>query len=130
MKNIFAIFLCFTTLTSAQSIVNTEKFFSENKDGMSIISELSGNYLKGNAELLQLNYTINTSFKNKKTILRFISGGEYITEDNQDVSNGIFAQIDVINLLAAPVVFICLVKYKQVYTTFRETHIKWSRIQI
>ena len=77
-------------LTSAQSIVNTEKFFSENKDGMSIISELSGNYLKGNAELLQLNYTINTSFKNKKTILRFISGGEYITEDNQDVSNGIF----------------------------------------
>ncbi len=93
MKNIFAIFLCFTSLISAQSIVNTEKFFSENKDGINIISELSGNYLKGNAELLQLNYTINTSFKNKKTILRFISGGEYITEDNQDVSNGIFAQI-------------------------------------
>ena len=88
MKNIFAIFLCFTSVISAQSIVNTEKFFSDNKDGINIISELSGNYLNGNAELLQLNYTINTSFKNKKTILRFISGGEYITEDNQDVSNG------------------------------------------
>ena len=61
MKNIFAIFLCFTSLISAQSIVNTEKFFSENKDGINIISELSGNYLKGNAELLQLNYVHSKS---------------------------------------------------------------------
>ena len=69
---------------NSQSIVNTEKLFTNNGEGLGVSSELSGSSISGNASVLLLEYGLNFSYKNDKHYLRLLSGGEYINEDNEE----------------------------------------------
>jgi putative salt-induced outer membrane protein YdiY len=94
MKNIIVVFtlLLHCLVSSGQSIVNTEKLFTTNDEGLGISSELAGSSISGNASVLLLEYGLNFSYKKDKHYLRLLSGGEYINEDNQEVSNSLFTQ--------------------------------------
>lgn len=84
----------FTFLYSnAQSIVNTEKLFTTNDDGFGVSSELAGSSISGNADVLLVEYSLNFAYKKQNHYLRLLSGGEYINEDNQEVSNSLFTQL-------------------------------------
>ena len=76
----------------AQSIVNTEKLFTTNDEGLGVSSEISGSSISGNASVLLLEYGLNFSYKRKKHYFRLLSGGEYINEDSQEISNSLFSQ--------------------------------------
>ena len=76
----------------AQSIVNTEKLFTTNDEGLGVSSEISGSSISGNASVLLLEYGLNFSYKRKKHYFRLLSGGEYIKEDSQEISNSLFSQ--------------------------------------
>ena len=93
-KNILTLllFLCCLNYLS-QSIVNTEKLFTDNEDGFAVSSELMGSSIKGNADVLLLEYGLNFSYKKGKNSLKLLSGGEYINEDNETVSNSLFSQL-------------------------------------
>lgn len=92
-KLVYSILIISITITSsAQSIVNTEKLFTTNDEGLGISSELSGSSISGNASVLLLEYGLNFSYKNNKHYLRLLSGGENINEDNEEVSNSLFTQ--------------------------------------
>ena len=95
MKSVFwtLFFLLIKQLIFSQSIVNTEKLFTTNDDGLGVSSELSGSSISGNASVLVLEYGLNFSYKKDKHYLRFLSGGEYINEDNEEVSNSLFSQV-------------------------------------
>ncbi len=69
-----------STVCNSQSIVNTEKLFTNNGEGLGVSSELSGSSISGNASVLLLEYGLNFSYKNDKHYLRLLSGGEYINE--------------------------------------------------
>ena len=94
MKNFLKTFtFLFLTLNiTSQSIVNTEKLFTTNDEGLGISSELSGSSISGNASVLLLEYSLNFSYKKNKHYLRFLSGGENIIESNDEVSNSLFTQ--------------------------------------
>jgi hypothetical protein len=77
----------------AQSIVNTEKLFHSNDEGLASAAELMGSAISGNANVLLLEYSLNFRYRWKKNNLKFLSGGEYIREDNIDVSNSLFGQL-------------------------------------
>ena len=79
--------------SNAQSIVNTEKLFTTNDDGLGVSSELSGSSIRGNASVLLVEYGLNFAYKKQNHYLRLLSGGEYINEDNQEVSNSLFTQL-------------------------------------
>ncbi|MDG1796928.1 MAG: hypothetical protein P8H35_00005, partial [Flavobacteriales bacterium] len=83
MKNITVVFtlLLHCLVSSGQSIVNTEKLFTTNDEGLGISSELAGSSISGNASVLLLEYGLNFSYKKDKHYLRLLSGGEYINED-------------------------------------------------
>ena len=49
-----------------QSIVNTEKLFTSNDDGLGVSSELAGSSISGNASVLLLGYSLNFSYKKNK----------------------------------------------------------------
>ena len=54
-KNILVIsFFLYSLICSSQSIVNTEKLFTDNEDGFAVSSELMGSSIKGNADVLLL----------------------------------------------------------------------------
>lgn len=94
MKNFLKTFpiLIFTLNLTSQSIVNTEKLFTTNDEGLGISSELSGSSISGNASVLLLEYALNFSYKNDDHYLRLLSGGEYINQSSQEVSNSLFTQ--------------------------------------
>ena len=61
-KNILTLLLFLRCLNYlSQSIVNTEKLFTDNKDGFAVSSELMGGSIKGNADVLLLEYALNFS---------------------------------------------------------------------
>ena len=95
MKSVFwtLFFLLINQLIFSQSIVNTEKLFTTNDEGLGVSSELAGSSISGNASVLVLEYGLNFSYKKDKHYLRLISGGEYINEDNEEVSNSLFSQV-------------------------------------
>ena len=90
---LFFIALLFYNFSVAQSIVNTEKLFIDNEDGFAVSSELMGSSIQGNAEVLLVEYSLNFAYKKAKNSFKLLSGGEYINEDNQTVSNSLFSQI-------------------------------------
>ena len=75
-----------------QSIVNTEKLFTSNDDGLGVSSELAGSSISGNASVLLLGYSLNFSYKKNKNYFKLLSGGQYINKDRQNVSNSLFTQ--------------------------------------
>jgi len=83
----------FYNLSHSQSIVNTEKLFTTNDEGLGASAELSGSSISGNASVLLMEYSLNFSYKNEDHYLRFLSGGETIYEDNDEVSNSLFTQL-------------------------------------
>ena len=92
-KNILVItFFLYSLICSSQSIVNTEKLFTDNDDGFAVSSELMGSSIKGNADVLLLEYSLNFAYKKGKNSFKLLSGGEYINEDNETVSNSLFSQ--------------------------------------
>ena len=90
---LFFIAFLFYNFSVAQSIVNTEKLFIDNEDGFAVSSELMGSSIQGNAEVLLVEYSLNFAYKKAKNSFKLLSGGEYINEDNQTVSNSLFSQL-------------------------------------
>ena len=88
----FIVFMVMSSTLLSQSIVNTEKLFTTNDDGLGVSSELSGSSISGNASVLLLEYGLNFSYKKDDHYLRLLSGGEYINENSQEVSNSLFTQ--------------------------------------
>ena len=78
---------------TAQSIVNTEKLFIDNGDGFAVSAELMGSSIQGNADVLLLEYSLNFAYKKAKNSFKLLSGGEYINENKQIVSNSLFSQL-------------------------------------
>ena len=94
IKLILILFLTFSVKSLfCQSIVNTEKLFTTNDEGLGISAELAGSSIGRNASVLLLEYSLNFSYKHEKHYLRLLSGGEYIYEDNDEVSNSLFTQL-------------------------------------
>ena len=95
MKKIFfgILLLLFQNFSFSQSIVNTEKLFTTNDEGIGISSELAGSAISGNTSILVLEYGLNFSFKRNKNYFRLLSGGEYMNENNEEVANGLFSQL-------------------------------------
>jgi hypothetical protein len=87
------LFLISSLSLHAQSIVNTDKLFSNEEKKFSMASELTGNYISGNANVFMLNYSLNFALKHKRSRFMLLSGGEYINEDKQIVSNSIFGHL-------------------------------------
>ena len=94
MKNIsIVLFIFFGIYCNAQSIVNTEKLFTTNDEGLGVSSELTGSSISGNASVLLLEYSLNFSYKKENHYLRLLSGGENINEAKTQVSNSLFTQL-------------------------------------
>ena len=94
MKILFVTIFCLSMHAGlSQSIVNTEKLFSDNEDGFAASSELMGSAISGNANVILVEYSLNFRYKWKKNNLKLLSGGEYIQEDGVDVSNNLFGQL-------------------------------------
>ena len=94
-KNIFtSLLLCFLSgIFFGQSIVNTEKLFNKNKQGLQVSSEFNGTSISGNASVFILGYSLNFSYKKNKSYLRLLSGGQYISQNKTEVSNSAFSQL-------------------------------------
>ena len=93
MKKFLVVIILFISLSFiSQSIVNTEKLFTSNDDGLGVSSELAGSSISGNASILLLGYSLNFSYKKNKNYLRLLSGGQYIEKDKKNVSNSLFTQ--------------------------------------
>ena len=93
-KIFFLIVFCFTSsIFIGQSIVNTEKLFNKNKEGLQVSSELNGTSISGNASVFILGYSLNFSYEKNKSYLRLFSGGQYISQNNKEVSNSVFSQL-------------------------------------
>ena len=94
-KKIFYLMVfCFTTsIFFGQSIVNTEKLFNKNKEGLQVSSEFNGTSISGNASVFILGYSLNFSYKRNKSFLRLLSGGQYISQNKNEVSNSAFSQL-------------------------------------
>jgi hypothetical protein len=90
---LFLIALFFYNFSLAQSIVNTEKLFLDNDDGFAVSAELMGSSIKGNADVLLVEYSLNFAYKKAKNSFKLLSGGEYINENKQVISNSIFSQL-------------------------------------
>ena len=90
----FSIIFCFiSSIFFGQSIVNTEKLFNKNKDGLQVSSEFNGTSISGNASVFILGYSLNFSYKKNKSLLRLFSGGQYISQNKTEVSNSAFSQL-------------------------------------
>ena len=90
---LFFIALLFYNFSVAQSIVNTEKLFIDNDDGFAVSAELMGSSIQGNADVLLVEYSLNFAYKKAKNSFKLLSGGEYINESKQVISNSIFSQL-------------------------------------
>ena len=85
----FIVFMLLKLLIS--TIVNTEKLFTDNEDGFAVSSELLGSSIKG----MQTHCwnTVLIFLTKRENSLKLLSGGEYINEDNETVSNSLFSQL-------------------------------------
>ena len=93
-KIFYSLLLCFFSLIFfSQSIVNTEKLFNKNKNGLQVSSEFNGTSISGNASFFILGYSLNFSYKKNKSLLRLFSGGQYISQNKTEVSNSAFSQL-------------------------------------
>ena len=93
-KIFYSIVFCLTTsIFFGQSIVNTEKLFNKNKEGLQVSSEFNGTSISGNASVFILGYSLNFSYKKNKSFLRLLSGGQYISQNKNEVSNSAFSQL-------------------------------------
>ncbi|MEK9618612.1 MAG: DUF481 domain-containing protein, partial [Flavobacteriales bacterium] len=93
-KIFYSLLLCFFSLIFfSQSIVNTEKLFNKNKNGLQVSSEFNGTSISGNASVFILGYSLNFSYKKNKSLLRLFSGGQYISQNKTEVSNSAFSQL-------------------------------------
>jgi len=90
---LFLIAILFYNFIVAQSIVNTEKLFINNDDGFAVSAELMGSSIQGNADVLLVEYSLNFAYKKGKNSFKLLSGGEYINESKQVVSNSLFSQL-------------------------------------
>ena len=77
---IFGIFLLLAisvpqNVVTAQSIVNTEKLFTDNDDGFAVASEFIGSSIRGNADVLLLEYSLNFAYRKGKNCYKLRSGG-------------------------------------------------------
>lgn len=90
---LFLIAGIFCNFSFAQSIVNTEKLFINNEDSFAFSAELMGNSIQGNAEVQLVEYSLNFSFKKEKNSFQLLSGGEYINESKEVVSNSLYSQL-------------------------------------
>ena len=88
---IFSLFLPINCLS--QSIVNTEKLFKETVEGFGFSAALTGSSLTGNAQMTSFECSANLIYKNKRNIIKFLLGGEYIDEEQEVISNSIFGQL-------------------------------------
>ena len=90
---VFSFFLfCFCSFS--QSIVNTEKLFNSNENGLVVVSELSGNLISGNNDLLKMDYSLNFSYQSEKNRLMLLASGEHIRKNkDDDISNEINGQL-------------------------------------
>ncbi|MAQ69724.1 MAG: hypothetical protein CMD23_01340 [Flavobacteriales bacterium] len=94
-KQVFLIFsfFLFFFCSFSQSIVNTEKLFNSNESGLVVVSELAGNLISGNNELLKLDYSLNFSYQYEKNMLMLLTSGEHIRKNkDDDVTNEITGQ--------------------------------------
>jgi hypothetical protein len=91
--SLFLIALSSYCFSYSQSIVNTEKLFINNDDGFAVSSELMGSSIKGNADIFLLEYSLNFSYKKANNSFKLLSGGEYINESKQNISNTLFSQL-------------------------------------
>ena len=93
-KIFYSIVFCLTTsIFFGQSIVNTEKLFNKNKEGLQVSSAFNGTSISGNASVFILGYSLNVSYKRNKSFLRLLSGGQYISQNKNEVSNSAFSQL-------------------------------------
>lgn len=87
-------FFIFFFCSFSQSIVNTEKLFTSTQSGLVVSSELAGNFISGNNDLLKMDYSLNFSYQNEKNRLMFLTSGEHIRKNkNDDISNEITGQL-------------------------------------
>tara|TARA_B100001287_G_scaffold9437_1_gene7302 strand:- start:19107 stop:19889 length:783 start_codon:yes stop_codon:yes gene_type:complete len=91
--SIVLIIIFFSLFSFAQSIVNTEKLFNDNEDGFATAAELIGSAISGNANVSLVEYSMNFRYRWKKNNLKLLTGGEFIREDQTDVSNNLFSQL-------------------------------------
>ena len=77
----------------SQSIVNTEKLFKENKNGFSFSSEINGNLIYGNANISILRFSLNSGYFKDKWSLKFLSGGQNIVQENDNLNTSLFSQL-------------------------------------
>ena len=93
-KIFFSIVVCFlNSIFFSQSIVNTEKLFNKNKDGLQVSSEFNSSSISGNASVFILGYSLNFSYKKNKSYFKLFSGGQYISQNKTEVSNSAFSQL-------------------------------------
>lgn len=84
--------LQFYSICYTQTIVNTEKLFNSDSTRFKFSSELLGSVISGNASVFLLEYSANAAFQQGKNQIMLLSGGEYINEEKQIVSNSHFGQ--------------------------------------
>lgn len=89
---IFIVFILGKNI-KAQTIINTEKLFSDDSKPFFLSGELAGSLIAGNASVFLLNYSLNTSYQFDKSKFILLGGGEYISESNNVISNSIFGQL-------------------------------------
>ena len=87
----FFVILSFSALS--QTIVNTEKLFHDDEDGLAFASELIGSTMQGNAQLYLLESSLNLRYKNKKHTTKLFTGGSYVNENAEVISNSLFGQL-------------------------------------
>lgn len=77
----------------SQSVINTEKLFKDNNDGLAFAAELTGSALAGNAQVFIVEFSLNTAYKKNKNQLLLLSGGEFIKEEQDLISNTFYGQV-------------------------------------
>ena len=90
---LFLIVCGFKSSIVSQSIVNTEKLFKETKNGFALSSKISGNVISGNANIFLMKFDLNTGYFKEKWNLKFISGGQNLLQDGNNINSSLFAQL-------------------------------------
>lgn len=86
-------FLFLTTNAVSQTIVNTEKLFQEDSSKFKFASELTGSLTSGNASVFLFGYSANAAYHSGKNELMLLTGGVYLNENDEIISNSHFGQL-------------------------------------
>ena len=89
---LFLIVCGFKSSIVSQSIVNTEKLFKKQK-WFALSSKIGGNVISGNANIFLMKFDLNTGYFKEKWNLKFISGGQNLLQDGNNINSSLFAQI-------------------------------------